>query len=93
MENFKKYFWLVIHVVIIVNFIMQIYYSGTMTFSLTPEGESRILFGTAMDLPFEMMVTRRLYAIETWIAIVGLSLYVGLTHIIPSFRRNYEKKN
>lgn len=71
-----------------VNFILQIYYSGTMTFSLTPDGESRILFGEAPDLPFEMMVTRRLYAIETWIAIVGLSLYLAITHIIPNLRRN-----
>ena len=83
----KRIFWMVIHIVIIVNFILQIYYSGTMTFSLTPDGGSRILFGEAPDLPFEMMVTRRLYAIETWIAIVGLSIYLELTHIIPNLRR------
>lgn len=31
-----------------------------------------------------MMVVRRLYAVETWIAVVGLSLYLALAEILPA---------
>ena len=32
------------------------------------------------------MVTRRLYAIECWIAIAGLSVYLAITEIGPRLR-------
>ena len=31
----------------------------------------------------QLMVTRRLYAQETWIALGSLSIYLGLTEILP----------
>mgnify|MGYP006307981981 CR=1 FL=1 len=83
----KRAFWWAVHWIIIVNFLLQIGYSGTKALTLNPEGRAMVLFGMAQDLPFEMMVTRRLYAIETWVAIAGLSLYLGITHIVPMMRR------
>ncbi len=77
--------WLrALHVVILVNFALQIGYGSYMTFvEVRPEGVTGPLFGAAASIPHEMMVARRLYASETWIAIVGLSLYVGITEILP----------
>jgi hypothetical protein len=46
-------------------------------------GEHRPLFGGALDIPEEIFIKRRLYAMETWIAIAGLSVYLGVTEILP----------
>lgn len=51
-------------------------------FELTP-GVIGPLGSAAKDVPIELMVTRRLYALETWIAIAGLSLYLGVVEILP----------
>ena len=48
-------------------------------FVVTPEGTTGPLFGAASTMPFELMVTRRLYASESWIAIAGL-LYLFSHH-------------
>ena len=76
--------WKGIHWLIIANFIAQIIYTGTMVFFVvTPEGTTGPLFGQASAMPFELMVTRRLYASESWIAIAGLSIYLAVTEIVP----------
>jgi hypothetical protein len=46
-------------------------------------GTSGPLWTAAKSVPFELMMTRRLYASETWIAITGLSLYVAITEFLP----------
>ncbi len=77
--------WLrVIHWVIIVNFVIEIAYAGYMVFVvLRPEGVSGPLFAAATSIPHELMMTRRAYATESWIAISGLSIYVGITEVLP----------
>lgn len=76
--------WLLgIHWLIIINFVTQILYGAYMTFFVVSPGTSGPLWGAAKSVPFELMVTRRLYASETWIAIVGLSLYVAVTEVLP----------
>ena len=76
--------WRGIHWLIIVNFVAQIIYTGVMIFFVvTPEGTTGPLFGQASEMPFELMVTRRLYASESWIAIAGLSIYLAITEIVP----------
>ena len=45
------------------------------------------LMDRARDYPFEPMVTRRLYAVEAWLAIVGLSIYLAITEIGPRLAR------
>lgn len=84
--------WLAVHWIIIINFAAEIAYSGFKALTLNPEGRAMVLFGAAKDLPFEMMITRRLYAAETWIAIAGLSLYLAVTHIIPVLRQQRSER-
>ncbi len=81
----KSTFWKAVHWVIIINFFLEIIYASYMVFfALTPPGASFVLFGSAEKIPFEIMMKRRLYAIEAWIAITGLSIYLALTEIMPS---------
>ncbi len=77
-----------LHVVIIAHFAFQLAYSGYMVFFvLRPEGIDGPLFAAALEIPHELMVTRRLYAIEHWIAAAGLAVYLALTEIGPRLRR------
>jgi len=79
-----------IHYLILINFVVQIVYATYMIFYvITPEGSSGApLFGGALDMPIEKMVTRRLYAIEFWIAFSGFSVYFALTEILPRLKKN-----
>ena len=74
--------WLILHWIIIVNFVVEIFYGMYQTFFvLVPPGAPPgPLFGSSIEIPFELMVTRRLYAIETWIAIFGLSVYLAIVY-------------
>ncbi len=78
---------LLLHWVIIVNFSCEIFYSMFMIFSvLRPEGVSGPLWGAATSIPHDLLVARRLYAIEGWIAIAGLAIYLAITEIGPRLR-------
>ena len=75
-----------LHIFIIVNFLVEIGYATWMIFDvLQPEGGGP-LAGRALTLDHEWMVTRRLYAIECWIAIAGLSIYLAITEMGPRLR-------
>ena len=65
------------------NFALEIIYGGAMVFFVVTPGSIGPLGAGADGVPFEMMVTRRLYAAETWIAILGLSIYLGVTEVLP----------
>ena len=80
-------FWRFIHWLIIINFVIQIAYASYMVFFVVapPEG-SGPLFASADTFPFEKMVTRRLYALECWVAIGGLAIYLAITEIAPRRR-------
>jgi len=81
----EKKWWLILHWLIISNFVLGIAYGGYMVFGVVG-GVGRPAFGEAVGIPFESMVIRRLYAIETWILIIGLALYLGITEILPRKR-------
>ncbi len=74
--------WQILNIIIILAFLTEILYGAYQTFfSLTPEsGTAGPLFGVSTEIPFELMVTRRLYAIETWIAIAGLAIYLAIVY-------------
>ncbi len=77
----------VLHWGIILNFVVQMFYAGYMVFVVVrPEGVSGPLWAAAKSIPFEMMVTRRLYAIEFWIATGALCIYLALTEIGPRLK-------
>ncbi|PKN57498.1 MAG: hypothetical protein CVU56_10890 [Deltaproteobacteria bacterium HGW-Deltaproteobacteria-14] len=76
--------WRIVHWVIIVNLAIQVLYGAYMVFVvMRPEGVSGPLWAAANAVPHDLMMVRRAYASETWLAIVGLSLYLGVTEILP----------
>lgn len=77
-----RWLW-VIHWIIIINFLFEIGYGGWMVFAVITPGTPGPLMGAATEIPFEMMMTRRLYASETWVAISGLSIYLAITEVLP----------
>ena len=79
--------WVVIHWVIIVNFLLEIGYAAYQVFYVHSTGSAGPLWGGAVIVAPEKMLARRLYAIEAWLAIGGLSIYLAITEIGPRFWR------
>ena len=75
--------WLrILHWFIIINFLAEILYGFYMVFFVV--GGSRWpLMARAVETPIEVILKRRLYSLETWIAIAGLSVYLALTEFLP----------
>jgi hypothetical protein len=71
-----------LHAFIILNFVIQIFYGFYMVFYAVG-GAQFPLFRRAVETPIEIILKRRLYAVETWLAVVGLCMYVALTEILP----------
>ncbi len=74
----KKIWWTLLHGFIIFIFCIEILYCMYEFIFVWNVGGSLILFN--IDVPFEVMVTRRLYAIEMFISIVGLALYLAIVY-------------
>jgi len=82
--------WTWIHWIIVVNFLIQIAYGSYMVFfEITPPGHSGPLFGASGKLDPELMMVRRAYALETWVALAGLSIYLAITEIGPRRWQRY----
>lgn len=78
------WYLLAVHWFIIVNLVVQCAYGSFQVFYvLQPEGTAGPMFGRAMEIPFELMMARRTYALESWVAFVGLAVYLALTEIVP----------
>lgn len=78
--------WRVLHWAIILNLLFEIVYAAYMVFVVVvPKGVSGPLGQAALAIPHKLMVTRRLYAIEFWIAFAGLALYLAITELAPRF--------
>lgn len=84
LKNFdmKKIGWLILHGVIIINFVIEIIYGFYQIFFvlLPPGGKKGPLMGAAKNVSFELMTKRRLFATETWIAISGLAIYLAVIY-------------
>ena len=77
-----KRFWRILSGIILVNFIIEIMYGFYMIFYGV--GGSRYpLMKKAEETPVEVILKRRLYAIELWVALTGLTNYLGLTEVFP----------
>jgi hypothetical protein len=82
--------WRTIHNLIILNFIVEIVYSSYMVFFAV--GGSRFpLLRSALETPIEIIMKRRLYAIETWLAIGGLAIYIAITELLPRRLGKYRR--
>ena len=80
--------WRVVHWAIIIHLLIEVIYSAYVIFViLQPEGHSGPLMSKATEIPFELMVTRRLYALECWIATGALAIYLAITEITPRLNR------
>jgi hypothetical protein len=83
--------WRILHVAIIGILVLQAVYSFVqLLVFLQPEGVVGPLFGTARDIDHDLLMARRAYAIEGWIALVGLFLYLAVTEIGPRRRRDLD---
>jgi hypothetical protein len=78
----KKKIYKLIHSLIVVNFILEIIYSFYMVFFVIGGGKWPLL-RKAVETPMEVILKRRLYAIEAWIAVGGLCIYIAITEILP----------
>ena len=63
-----------------------------ISFVYTVPGYSWPLFGASSGLDYETMMIRRAYAIEAWIATVGLAIYLAITEINPRLKRIREQE-
>lgn len=81
----------ILHGVIIINFLAEIMYGTYMVF-FAVGGSRWPLMASAVDTPIEIILKRRLYAIETWIAISGFAIYLGLTEFLPRIFEIYKAK-
>lgn len=78
----------VLHWFIIVHFSTEALYCGYMTlFVMRPDEVTGPLFEVARSVPFELLASRRLYAIETWVASAGLAVYLAITEMLPRMLR------
>lgn len=78
----KKRIWRIIHSLVIINFIVQVVYSFYMVFFVIGGGKWPLL-QKAVETPLEVILKRRLYAIEAWVAVGGLCVYIAVTEILP----------
>ncbi|HMV69377.1 MAG TPA: hypothetical protein PKA64_21220 [Myxococcota bacterium] len=76
--------WRLGHLLVITTLSAQQLYAGWQVFVvLQPPGTVGPILSAARTLPPDVMMARRLYAIEGWIALVGLALYLAITEILP----------
>ena len=83
--------WRILHWVIIVLFTTEILYGLYMVFFVVG-GSKYPLLRKAVETPVEVILKRRLYAIETWIALAGLAVYLALTVFLPLIYKNIKIK-
>ncbi len=77
----------ILHWVIIVNFVVNIFYGGYQVFVVLAPGDAvGPLFGNATTMSGDLLIARRLYAIEVWISITGLAIYLAITEYLPRLR-------
>ena len=78
----KRKLWLVIHWLVILCLSLEILYGLYMVFFVIG-GTRWPLFARAERTPVEVILRRRLYAIESWIAMGALSTYLAITMVLP----------
>jgi hypothetical protein len=78
----KRRHWRILHAILIIGLLTEGIYGFYMVFFVI--GGSRWpLFAKAIETPVEVILKRRLYAIEAWVAIGALAIYLAITEILP----------
>ncbi len=76
--------WAFVHYFLIFLFVSQMIYAMHQVFVVHGVGGwNPVLLGRATEISQEQFMARRMYAIEGWLAMVGLSLYLALTEVLP----------
>jgi hypothetical protein len=77
--------WLTVtHWVLILNMVGQIVYISWQVFVvLQPEGTFGPVFGAAKTMDPALFAARRAYAVEGWLAFIGLAIYLAVTEVLP----------
>jgi hypothetical protein len=78
----KGRYWKILHWFLIIILLAEGLYGFYMVFFVIG-GSKWPLFAKAVDTPVEVILKRRLYAIETWIALGALTVYLAITEILP----------
>ncbi len=74
----------VLHWLLIVSLFLEVLYCGVQVMVvLQPDGISGPMFGRATSIPYELLVARRLYAIEGWVSFGSLAIYLAITELRP----------
>ncbi|MEE2758329.1 MAG: hypothetical protein VYA30_16840 [Myxococcota bacterium] len=85
----KRYGLLGLHWFIILNFLVEIIYASYIIFSvLKPAEIGGPLMEQAKTIDLDLMTRRRLYAIECWLAISGLAIYLAITEMAPRLQKS-----
>jgi hypothetical protein len=80
--NVRGRYWKILHWFLIINLAAESLYGFYMVFFII--GGSRwSLFAKAVNTPVEVILKRRPYAIETWVALGALAIYLAITEILP----------
>ena len=85
----KRYGLLGLHWFIILNFLVEIIHASYIIFSvLKPAEIGGPLMEQAKTIDLDLMTRRRLYAIECWLAISGLAIYLAITEMAPRLQKS-----
>ena len=72
----RPLFWQVLHGLIVTLFVYQCLYAAYQVFvTFQPDGTFGPLNSTAATVSNDIVMMRRLYALEGWIAFAGLAVY------------------
>lgn len=87
-ESAKTTPWLIVHVAIIAGFVAEIAHTLYQIFYAIAPGEVSGLLGeVANNIDADLLVARRLYAVEFVLAFAGLALYLAVTEIAPRLQK------
>ena len=76
--------WAFVHYFLIFLFVTQMMYCMHQVFVVHGVGGwNPVLLGRATEISQEQFMARRMYALEGWLAMIGLSMYLALTEMLP----------
>jgi ABC-type dipeptide/oligopeptide/nickel transport system permease subunit len=78
----KRGYWRTLHWFLIMSLLAEGLYGFYMVFFVIG-GSKWPLLARALDTPVEVILKRRLYAIEAWVALGALTVYLAITEILP----------
>jgi hypothetical protein len=78
----KGRYWRILHWFLITILLAEGFYGFYMVFFVIG-GSKWPLFAKAVNTPVEVILKRRLYAIEAWVALGALAVYLAITEILP----------